>query len=93
MIGRSGDAMHDPHHTRGGDEKRGVFGLASKPVAMVWQWFGPKTTATVSWFGPQNQGQRFGYLGLKITVTVSWFGPQNQVKGDLSVCASKPMRG
>jgi hypothetical protein len=32
-------------------------------------------------------------LGLKITVTVSWFGPQNQVKGDLSVCASKPMRG
>jgi hypothetical protein len=52
--------MYDSHHTRGGDEKRGVFGLASKPVAMVWQWFGPKITATVSWFGPQNRWRWFG---------------------------------
>jgi hypothetical protein len=29
----------------------------------------------VSWFGPQNQGRRFGDLGLKIIVMVSWFGP------------------
>jgi hypothetical protein len=51
---------------------------ASKPMGTVCQWFGLKTTATVSWFGPQNQGRRFGDLGLKITATVSWFGPQNQ---------------
>jgi hypothetical protein len=55
------------------------------------QWFGLKTTMTVSWFGPQNQGRWFGDLGLKITVTVSWFGPQNQVGGGLLICTSKPM--
>jgi hypothetical protein len=83
----------DPHHTRGGDERREFSNLASKPVAMVYQWFDLKITVTVSWFGPQNQGQRFDDLGLKITATVSWFGPQNQVGGGLSVCASKPMSG
>jgi hypothetical protein len=52
---------------------------------MVFQWFGLKTTTTVSWFGHQNQGRWFGDLGLKITVTFSWFGPQNQGRqcGDL----------
>jgi hypothetical protein len=35
MIGRSGDVVCDPHHTRGGYEKRGFSGLASKPVAMI----------------------------------------------------------
>jgi hypothetical protein len=35
-IGRSGDIVCDSHHTRGGDEKRGFPGLASKLVAMVW---------------------------------------------------------
>jgi hypothetical protein len=34
---------------------------------MVCQWFSLKTTTTVSWFVPQNQGQRFGDLGIKIT--------------------------
>jgi hypothetical protein len=48
MIGRSGDALCNPHCTRGGDEKRGFPSLASKPVAIVYQWFGLKTTATVS---------------------------------------------
>jgi hypothetical protein len=91
MIGRLGDVMCDPHHIRRGDEKRGFSSLASKPVVMVCQWFGLKTTVTVSWFGPQNQGRRFGDLGLKITMTISWFGPQNQVGGGLLVCASKPM--
>jgi hypothetical protein len=38
---------------------------------MVCQWFCLKTTVMVSWFGPQNQGRRFGHLGLKITVTIS----------------------
>jgi hypothetical protein len=38
---------------------------------MVCQWFGLKTTATVSWFEPQNEGRRFGDLGIKITVMVS----------------------
>jgi hypothetical protein len=83
--------MCDPYHTRGGDEKRGFLSLASKLVAMVCQWFGLKTTATVSWFGPQNQGRRFGDLRLKITATVSWFGHQNQEGGGLSVCDSKLM--
>jgi hypothetical protein len=46
---------------------------------------------TVSWFRPQNQGQRFGDLGLKITVMISWFVPQNQVGGGLSICTSKLM--
>jgi hypothetical protein len=80
-----------PAFTREGDEKRGFSGLASKSVVTVCQWFGLKTIATVSWFGPQNQGQRSGDLGLKITTTVSWFGPQNHVGGGFSVCASKPM--
>jgi hypothetical protein len=85
--------VYDPHRTRGGDEKRRFSGLASKPVVTVCQWFGLRTTTTVSWFGPQNQGRWFGELGLKITMTVSWFGPQNQVGGGLSVCSSKPMGG
>jgi hypothetical protein len=56
MIGRSGDAVCDLQYTRRGDEKHGFSGLASKPVVTVFQWFGFKTTATVSWFGPQDQG-------------------------------------
>jgi hypothetical protein len=28
---------------------------------------------SISWFGPQNQGRRFGDLGLKISAIVSWF--------------------
>jgi hypothetical protein len=102
MIERLGDTVHDPHHTRGGDEKHAFFGLTSKPAVTVCQWFDLKTTttiswfvlktiATVSWFGPQNQGQRFGDLGLKITVMVSWFVPQNKVREGLSFCASKLM--
>jgi hypothetical protein len=62
-------------------------------MAMVCQLFGLKTTMMVSWFGPQNQGRRFGDSGLKITATVSWFEPQNQVGGGLLVCASKSMSG
>jgi hypothetical protein len=54
---------------------------------MACQWFGLKPIATVSWFGPQNQGRRFGDLGLKTTVAVSWLGPQNQGRwfGDLGL--------
>jgi hypothetical protein len=60
-------------------------------MATVCQRFGLKTTATVSWFRIQNQGQWFGDLGIKITMTISWFEPQNQVGGGLSVCALKPI--
>jgi hypothetical protein len=35
MIERSGNAMCDPHHTRGGDKKRRFPGLAAKLVATV----------------------------------------------------------
>jgi hypothetical protein len=91
MIGRLGDTVCDPYHTHGGDEKREFSSLASKSVAMVCQWFGIKTTMTISWFEPQNQGRWFGDLSLKITTMISWFGPQNQVGGGLSVCTSKPM--
>jgi hypothetical protein len=80
-----------PAFTREGDEKHGFSGLASKPVVTVCQWFGLKTIATVSWFGPENQGRRSSDLGLKITTMVSWFGPQNHVGGGFLVCASKPM--
>jgi hypothetical protein len=54
---RSGDALCDPHRTHGGDEKRRFPGLASKPVAMVCQWFDLKTT------------EQFLGLSLKIKVT------------------------
>jgi hypothetical protein len=63
--------MCDPHRTCGGDEKHGFFGLASKLVATVCQWFNLKTAATISWFMPPNQGRRFGALGLKINTAVS----------------------
>jgi hypothetical protein len=69
--------MCDPHYTRGGDDKCGFSSLASKPVVMVYQWFSIKTTTTVSWFGPKNQGRRFGDFTLKIIAMVSWFGHQN----------------
>jgi hypothetical protein len=72
---RLGDVVCDLHHTHGGDEKHMFPGLASKPVVIVCQWFGLKTTMMVSWFGPQNQGRRFSDLGIKITTMVSWFGP------------------
>jgi hypothetical protein len=93
MIGMSGDAMCNLHRTRGGDEKCKFSGLASKPVSTVCQWFGIKTTETVSWFGPQNQGRQFDNLSLKIIVTVSWFGLQNQVGGGLSIYTSKSISG
>jgi hypothetical protein len=93
MNERSGDAVYNPHRTCGGDEKHKFPSLASKPVAMVCQWFGPKTTMIVSCFGPRNQGRRFGVLDLKIIAMVSWFGPQNQVGGSLSICVSKSMSG
>jgi hypothetical protein len=35
-IGSLGDTVCDLHRTRVGDEKRGFFGLASKPMAIVW---------------------------------------------------------
>jgi hypothetical protein len=81
----------DSHCTRGGDEKCRFSGLASKSVATVCQCFGIKTTTTVSWFGPQNQGRMFDDLCIKITMMISWFGHQNPVGGGLSVCASKLM--
>jgi hypothetical protein len=79
MIGRLGNIVCDSHRTRGGDEKCEFFSLASKLVVTVCQWFDLKTTITVSWFRPQNQGRRFGDLSIKNTTMVSWFGPQNQV--------------
>jgi hypothetical protein len=85
--------MCDLHRTREGDEKCGFSSLASKLMTMVCKWFGLKTTVMVFWFGPQNQGRRFGDLGLKIITMISWFWPQNQVGGGLSVCASKLMSG
>jgi hypothetical protein len=76
MIGRSGDVVCNPYCTHGGDDKHRFSSLISKPMATVCQWFDLKNTATVSWFGNQNQGRQFGDLGLKIIVIVSWFEPQ-----------------
>jgi hypothetical protein len=94
VVGRAGGrvmpfVIHNIHMEE--MRKRGFSDLGSKLVVMVSQWFGLKTTATVSWFEPQNQGRRFGDLSLKITVAISWFVPQNQVEGGLLVCASKPI--
>jgi hypothetical protein len=83
--------MCDPYHTRGGDEKREFLSLASKLVATVCQWFGLKTTAMVSWFGPENLNRWFGDFRLKMIAMVSWFWPQNLVGGGLLVCASNTM--
>jgi hypothetical protein len=55
-IGRPGDAVCDPHRIHGGDEKHRFPILASKMVVIVCQWFDLKTTATISWSGPQNKG-------------------------------------
>jgi hypothetical protein len=92
MIERSGDAMCDPHHTRGGDKKRRFPGLAAKLVATVW------------WFRPQNHLNCFLVWASKLRSMVWWFGSQNYCDSflictskpsgrSLSVCASKPMSG
>jgi hypothetical protein len=53
-IERSGGAVCGLHRARG-DEECGFLGSASKPKLTVCQWFGLKTTETVSHrFGPQN---------------------------------------
>jgi hypothetical protein len=77
MIRRSGDAVCDPHRTRGGDKKREFSGLASKLVVTVCQWFGHKTTVRflgldlkikidglVIW-ASKSSGRRFVFLRLK----------------------------
>jgi hypothetical protein len=46
MIGMLGDVVCGLHRARG-DNKRGVFGEASKPWSTTYQWFGLKTTGTV----------------------------------------------
>jgi hypothetical protein len=74
-IRRSGDAVCSLHHARG-DEEREFLNGASKPRLMVCQWFGLKTTRTVSHdlatkpmvgflVEPQNQGSG-GFLGLSL---------------------------
>jgi hypothetical protein len=55
-IGSSGDTVSDSHCTRGGDEKREFTDLASKLVVTICQWFGLKTTTTISWFVTPNYG-------------------------------------
>jgi hypothetical protein len=78
-IERSGGAVCSLHRARRDEERRFlgesqdqgrrfVSGLASKPMAMVCQWFGLKTIGTV-----------FSDLALKSVVMVSHrFGPQNR---------------
>jgi hypothetical protein len=46
-IRRSGDVMCGMHRACR-DDDRGFLGQASKPRSAVCQWFGPKTTGTVS---------------------------------------------
>jgi hypothetical protein len=47
MIRRLGDIVCGLHRARR-DEERGFLGLASKPCSTVCQWFGLKTTGTLS---------------------------------------------
>jgi hypothetical protein len=58
VIERSGGAVCDLHRSCG-DEERGFLGSASKPRLKVSQWFGLKTTRTVSPVWPQNRWRRF----------------------------------
>jgi hypothetical protein len=69
MIGRSGDVVCGLHRAQGNKEHR-FFGLASKPRSTgfpVWASklaapvcdLGLKITATVSWFGTQNNCDSF----------------------------------
>jgi hypothetical protein len=66
-IGRSSDAVCDPHHTCGGDKKHVFSSLASKLVAMVCQWFAATPL------------RRFLSLGLQTKwKEVCQFAPQNR---------------
>jgi hypothetical protein len=99
-IQRSGDAVCGLHHAQV-DEEHGFLslaskpsstvspGLASKPMVMVCQRFGLKTTVTVSWLGLRTKvddlviwasksPRRFFGLGLKAKwEEVFQFAPQN----------------
>jgi hypothetical protein len=89
-IKRSGDALCGPHHTCGGDEKRGFLGLVSKPRFTVSSGLASKPTATVSsglsskpaamvaQFGHKTSRYGFLWFGLKTTCSVSQFGSQNR---------------
>jgi hypothetical protein len=79
--------MYHPH----GDEEGGFLGLASKPMATVYQWFSLKTTMTVcQWFDLKITRTVFFDLALKLMATVflglasklvaqvSRFGPSNR---------------
>ena len=75
-IEKPDEAVHDLHHTRRGDKKNGFGDLGLKTTSLgflVWpqNWWlrfgdlGLKITVTVSWFGPQNQGER-RFVGLSL---------------------------
>jgi hypothetical protein len=58
-IERSGDAVCGLHRACG-DEEHEFLDCALKPRPTVCEWFGLKTTRTVSHqFGPQNRWRRF----------------------------------
>jgi hypothetical protein len=77
-IGSSGDALYD----------RKCWWKQCSPVATVYQWFGLKTTVTISWFSPQNNVD-----GLVIWASKSprqFFDLDLKTKvDDLVICASK----
>jgi hypothetical protein len=59
VIERSGGTVYGLYRACGDDERE-FLGSASKPRLMVCEWFGLKTTRTVShWFESQNRWQRF----------------------------------
>jgi hypothetical protein len=77
-VERSGGVVCSLHLTRG-DQERGFLGWASKPMAMVCEWFGHKTTRTV-----------FVGLASKLVATVS-SGLSLKPAATVSSClASKP---
>jgi hypothetical protein len=68
----------DLHHTHGGDEKHMFPGLASKPVAIVCQWFGLKTKVDGLVIWALKSPRWFLGLGLKTKwEEVCGFAPQN----------------
>jgi hypothetical protein len=90
-IERSGDTVCDLHRARGDEECR-FLGWASKLRLTVCQWFGLKTTQTVSWLSLKTKVvEGFPVWASKPAATVWWFGSQNH-HDDLLVWDSKPSR-
>jgi hypothetical protein len=90
-IEGSGGAVCGLHHACG-DEEHGFLRWASKPMSMICEWFGLKTTQKVSsGLTLKSVATGFPVWSSKPAATVWWFGSQNQ-HDDFLIWSSKPSR-